>query len=416
MLLLSGVLPVVAQKTIISGVVRSSDTGDPLAQVSVQAVAASGDNGAETVGGEAVVTNDDGLFTLKSDRQVAAIIVSHIGYRTQRIPVGGSTDAPVTIRLVPATVQLQGITVWTGNPRELVSLAIKKIPSNYSTVAELSNCFYRETAMKRQHYIYVAEGVVDMFKTAYDRPSFRRDRVAIRKGRRLLSPRRGDTLTVKVMGGPVQAVQLDVVKQTELLLNEEDLNLYNMEMLSPQVIADRQQFVVELSPRSNANVDYALYNARLYIDCETLSFTRAELQLDVSDRERASRVMLIRKPAGLRFRPRELSLVADYRTDDDGVTRLSYVRTCFRFNCDWRRKLFATSFTAPCEMVATAHESKPGVQPISGRQSFDSRDAFYDKVDYFRDPDFWKDYNIIEPTESLDRAVGRLLRRYPPKQ
>jgi hypothetical protein len=36
---------------------------------------------------------------------------------------------------------------------------------------------------------------------------------------------------------------------------------------------------------------------------------------------------------------------------------------------------------------------------------------FYDKVEYFKDPDFWEDYNIIEPTESLDKAVNRLLKR-----
>lgn len=51
-------------------------------------------------------------------------------------------------------------------------------------------------------------------------------------------------------------------------------------------------------------------------------------------------------------------------------------------------------------------------QPISGRDSFDQHDAFFDKVDYFRDPAFWQDYNIIEPTESLDKAVSRLLKKY----
>jgi hypothetical protein len=110
----------------------------------------------------------------------------------------------------------------------------------------------------------------------------------------------------------------------------------------------------------------------------------------------------------VRFRPRELSLLVDYR-QDGGVTRISYVRNTFRFNCDWRRRLFATSFTATCEMVVTGRADEP--HPISGRQSFDSRDAFYDKVDYFLDPGFWEDYNIIEPSESLDEAIGKLLKR-----
>ena len=111
----------------------------------------------------------------------------------------------------------------------------------------------------------------------------------------------------------------------------------------------------------------------------------------------------------MRFRPKELTTLIDYRYED-GVTHISYIRNTFRFNCDWRRRLFATSFTASCELVVTERDSTD-VHPISGRASFDSRDAFFDRVDYFRDPVFWKDYNIIEPSESLDRAIGKLLKR-----
>ena len=121
-------------------------------------------------------------------------------------------------------------------------------------------------------------------------------------------------------------------------------------------------------------------------------------------------MMLIRKPLGVRFKPKEMSLLIDYRQDADGMTRLSYIRTTFRFNCDWKRRLLATSFAAFCEMVVT-NTTNHDVKPIRGRESFDQHDAFFDKVDYFRDPDFWSDYNIIEPTESLDRAISRLLKR-----
>ena len=399
------VLPVNAAQTVVSGTVRSAQTGELMAQVSVQAVTAHTD-----ALGETVVTNDDGAFMLKSEREITAVVVSSVGYHTQRVSVGRET---LDIRLQPATVHLREVTVWTGNPRELVALALERIADNYSADGEMAACFYRETAMKRQHYIYVAEGVVDMFKSSYRQPSVRRDRVAIRKGRRLMSAKRGDTLTVKVTGGPVQPVLLDIVKNRDLLLTPEELENYDYEMLAPQTIDDRQQFVVGIEPRSSAALPYALYHGRLYIDHETLAITRAELELDMDNREKATRVMLVHKPAGLRFKPRELSLLVDYRMGADGRCRLSYVRTRFRFNCDWKRRLLATSFTATCEMVVTDRSATDdGERPITGRQSFDSRDAFYDKVEFFRDPDFWRDYNIIEPTESLDRAIDRLLRRY----
>ena len=377
----------------VSGTVVSQTTGKALAGASV------------TGDGHTVVTNDDGYFVLKTDTELKTITVSHVGYRAQRVRLSQPSEQPLRIRLKPATIQLQEVLVMAGNARELVSTAISKIPQNYSQQPELLRCFYRETAQKRQRYIMVAEGVVDMFKTAYDYQSDN-DRVAIRKGRRLLSPRRGDTLTVKVTGGPVLPVQLDMVKRRDFLLNEEELDCYHLEMDMPTTIGDRQQYVVSIRPRRK--MPYALYYGRLYIDQETLAFTRAELSLDMSDRHKATEMMLVRKPLGVRFRPKELSLLLDYRFEN-GVTRISYIRTFFRFNCDWRRRLFATSFTACCEMVVTGQTATTG-RPIRGRESFDQRDAFFDKVDYFLDPVFWQDYNIIEPTESLNRAITRLMK------
>ena len=377
----------------VSGTVVSQTTGKALAGASV------------TGDGHTVVTNDDGYFVLKTDTELKTITVSHVGYRAQRVRLSQPSEQPLRIRLKPATIQLQEVLVMAGNACELVSTAISKIPQNYSQQPELLRCFYRETAQKRQRYIMVAEGVVDMFKTAYDYQSDN-DRVAIRKGRRLLSPRRGDTLTVKVTGGPVLPVQLDMVKRRDFLLNEEELDCYHLEMEMPTTIGDRQQYVVSIRPRRK--MPYALYYGRLYIDQETLAFTRAELSLDMSDRHKATEMMLVRKPLGVRFRPKELSLLLDYRFED-GVTRISYIRTFFRFNCDWRRRLFATSFTACCEMVVTGQTATTG-RPIRGRESFDQRDAFFDKVDYFLDPVFWQDYNIIEPTESLNRAITRLMK------
>ena len=130
----------------------------------------------------------------------------------------------------------------------------------------------------------------------------------------------------------------------------------------------------------------------------------------MSDKYKATDLMLIRKPAGVSFKPKELSCLIEYRYEQ-GVTHISYIRNTFRFNCDWKRRLFSTSYAAFCEMVVTDKHSD-NVQPISGRDSFDSRDSFYDKVDYFLDPTFWEDYNIIEPTETLNNAIDKLLKKY----
>ena len=388
-------MTVFAQQVVVSGVVTDQKTGEPLRQVSV------------SVGRVAVVTNEDGDFTLKLSEMPSTVHVSHVGYKSQRVSLKDGQTVGLRIRLVPASIQLREIVVRNQNARELVDIAIDKIPDNYSKSPELLKAFYRETAMKRKHYIYVAEGVEDMYKTPYNR-STARDRVSIVKGRRLLSQKQGDTLGIKVQGGPVQAVLMDLVKNRDFLLNKEDLDCYDFSLGVPEYINDREQYVVLMEPQ--VVTTYALYHGKLYIDAERLAFTRIELDLDMRDKDKATQTMLVKKPFGVRFKPRELSCVVDYRYED-GVSRISYLRNTFRFNCDWKRRLFSTSFTATCEMAVTDRQTE-NVKPIANRSSFDSRDSYYDKVEYFLDPEYWSNYNIIEPSESLDKAIKRLVSKY----
>ncbi len=397
LLLFLASLNVFGQKFVISGTVVNDCTGAVIPQVSVSA------EGERT----SVVTNDEGFFSLKLDKMPRTLVVSHLGFETLRYALPSSNVSSLSIRLKPTSLVLQEVVVWTENPRDLVQLALSKVPENYSTKPVLYKCFYREAAMKRKHYIYVAEGVVDMYKTSYKQNSFR-DKVSILKGRRLLSPKESDTLGVKVLGGPVMPLYFDIVKNTDFLLNEEDMANYDFKMDGFAVIDDRVQYVVSLSPL--IWTPWALFYGKIYIDHDNLSFSRMELSLDMRDTPRATNYMLRKKPNGVRFKPKEFTILVDYK-QDEGKTHISYLRSTYRFNCDWKRKLFATNYSVTCEMMVTDRQ-EDDVQPIRGRESFDSRDAFYDKVDYFLDTKFWEDYNIIEPTETLDKAIDKLLKKY----
>lgn len=397
LLLFLASLNVFGQKFVISGTVVNERTGAIIPQVSVSA------EGERT----SVVTNDEGFFSLKLDKMPRTLVVSHLGFETLRYTLPSSNVSSLSIRLKPTSLVLQEVVVWTENPRDLVQLALSKVPENYSTKPVLYKCFYREAAMKRKHYIYVAEGVVDMYKTSYKQNSFR-DKVSILKGRRLLSPKESDTLGVKVLGGPVMPLYFDIVKNTDFLLNEEDMANYDFKMDGFAVIDDRVQYVVSLSPL--IWTPWALFYGKIYIDHDNLSFSRMELSLDMRDTPRATNYMLRKKPNGVRFKPKEFTILVDYK-QDEGKTHISYLRSTYQFNCDWKRKLFATNYSVTCEMMVTDRQ-EDDVQPIRGRESFDSRDAFYDKVDYFLDTKFWEDYNIIEPTETLDKAIDKLLKKY----
>ena len=378
-----------------SGSVADSESGLPLQYVTV------------TLPGTrfATVTNSDGDFIIKSSTMPETIQFNLLGYKTSVVPFPAD-GSPVKVRMIRNQLTLSEAYVISGDPYSILNEAIWKIKSNYPSKPELFDCFYRETIQKRHRYIYISEAVGRMFKTSYSRGTIDGDRIAIMKSRVLTSPSPKDTLSVKVVGGPSQSVEFDMVKNNTLL-NPADLSDYTLAMDVPELIGDRLQFAIRLIP--TAIKPYPLYEGVIYIDRETLAFTRFDLKLDMDDKGKVTRAILIKKPSGLRFTPEEVSIRYDYSLED-GVSRVSYVRSTIRFKCDWKKRLIRTEFTAVNELVTTDRHSE-NVELIPRKESFSRHEALSDKAGLDSDPEFWKDYNIIEPTESLDRAIGKIVRQ-----
>lgn len=382
----------------IRGKVIDAKTRKPMVSVSVTD---------KTVG---TVTNEDGEFILKLKRTAGAVPVvtfSYLGYQSRQLDAEECLALEVQkkpIRMSPSTVMLSEIFVDGTDAREVVEKAIEKIDKNYPRVPNLLRGFYRETVQKRQRFISIAEGVVDVYKSGYHRSDWR-DGVAILKGRRLLSQRKGDTLSVKLQGGPVLPVILDMVKERDLLLNPKELDNYSFSFRVPEKTDNQVQYVVEVTPK--LVMPYPLFKGLLYIDRETLAFTKIDLEVDMSEPGKVTDMILRKKPFSLRFAPRQLSVSIDYKTDG-GVTRINYIKNVIRFRCDWKRKLFKSNFIIVSEMVVTDRKEGEGIKPIKIRDTFNRRDNFYDKVVFFRDPAFWGNENIIEPTEDLLKGIEKI--------
>lgn len=350
------------------------------------------------------VSNSEGQFILKIKHSLHAktIEFSHIGYVNARVEVTGNEEGMI-ILMDPSSKWLNEITVRPDEARRLVEDAIDHIDDNYSKKSDLFSAFYRETVQKGRRYIQVAEAVINVYKTPYNQ-GIDRDRVRIFKGRKLLSPDKNDTLAVKLIGGPYFAILMDVVKNPDILLDKETLGMYDFTMEEPVSINNRLQYVIGFKPR--VVMPYPLYYGQFYIDRETLTFTQVSFHLDMSDLSKATQAMLLKKPLGLHFKPYEFSFLVTYK-QEHGVSYLNYIRTEAVFKCDWKRRLFSSKYTVVAEMVMTDREEE-GIKPFPSREAFTKNEAFSDKVSAFFDPDFWGGYNIIEPTESLENAVGKL--------
>jgi hypothetical protein len=125
----------------------------------------------------------------------------------------------------------------------------------------------------------------------------------------------------------------------------------------------------------------------------------------MDDKNKAAQAILKKKPLGLRFKPEEISFLVTYR-QKDGKSYINYVKSQIEFKCDWKKRLFSTNYAIVSEMVVTA--GRGDAIRIPGKLAFSQGESLSDKVMDFYDEDFWGDYNIIEPDESLEFGVEKL--------
>lgn len=403
MLLLCGSLSAQATKgpgyVTISGVVKDQSTKRTLEYVNISVPGTS-------IG---TVTNADGGFSIKINDSIpaSALEISYLGYRNQRYPIKDINVEDAVIYLTPFSNTLPEVVVRAMDPLKLVENAISKIAVNNSVGNTMLTGFYRETVRKRRNYINVTEAIVNVYKTPYTE-DVDRDKVQVFKDRQLLSPKTGDTLVVKLQGGPNYSVYLDAVKNKDLLLDEQSLRDYKFKMETPVMLDKRPHYVISFEPQ--AVQPYPLFYGNMYIDEETLAFTQIEFSFSMKDRNKVTNAILKKKPFNLRFKPEEITYLVTYKMED-GVSYLNYIQNVIRFKCDWKRRLFSTNYTVVSEMVVTDKQLR-NVSGIPNKLAFNYKNVLSDKVGNFYDENFWEGYNIIAPTESLESAVNKLKKKY----
>ena len=352
------------------------------------------------------VTNEDGYFLLKipSSNLKNGIKAEQIGFQSKFLPLNDSTKEEMTILLEPTGKVLKEILVLGGDPREIVEEALRKIPANYADNDNLFQGFYRETIQKGNRFINISEALVNVLKKPYNYRSVNGEKVSIHRGRKIISPKTSDTLAVKLMGGPHMPIMLDAVKNGDHLFNLEEIDNFEFKMEPGTMIDDRPHYAISFKPR--VAFSYPLNLGKFYIDGEDLTISRVEFELDMSDKDKVTRSILQKKPSGLRFKPLEVSGVVTYK-NSDGKAYINYISSKMRFKCDWKKRLFSSTYTSFAEMVMVNRDDSVD-KSKKLTDTFGSRKVFSDYVDNYWDEDFWKDYNIIEPTESLEKAVEKL--------
>jgi hypothetical protein len=254
--------------------------------------------------------------------------------------------------------------------------------------------------------VSIAEAVVQIFKAPYNNHA-RYDGARIYKGRQSSDVERMDTVLFKLQGGPITALQLDVVKNTEAILTREAMQLYNYSLAGVIDVDDKPHYIINFVQKPY--IEQPLFVGSFFINTETYAITEIEFGFNLANKEAAAAIFIKRRPLGVQVYPE----VATYRTkyrEQDGKLHFIYSRAEVRFKLDWRRRLFHTYYTVMTEIAVTDRTDQEVIR-ITNDERMRPSDVFTEKVSAFTDTEFWGDYNIIEPDQSIETAIRRLSRR-----
>jgi hypothetical protein len=381
-----------------SGKIVDSETKDPVAFANIYLEGSS-------IG---TVSNLDGEFILKVPLSKAEekITISFVGYKTQELASEELKMMKNTIRLVADPIPIQEVIIKTGDPVELLRKAIARIDENYSVNPEMLTGFYRETIKQNRNYVAVSEAVLDIYKSSY-KNYFDSDRIKIFKGRKSQDVKKMDTILFKLQGGPKTSLLLDVAKNPSTLLSEDFFKYYNYKLDGIVNIDNRETYVIAFNQKNN--VDLPLYQGKIYLDAKNLAIARLDFRISDKALTQADNELVRKKPVSMKIDVEDARYLANYRPID-GKWHLNHVRAEAKFKCKWDKKLFRSIYTTMLEMAITDRDTS-NISKFKMKESEKISDIFVDQVNYFEDPNYWGEYNVIKPDESIELAIQKLGRK-----
>ena len=361
------------------------------------------------------VANSDGLFSMKvpaATGPAATISLHHLGYLNAERPLanfrGSTAKNPLIIALVPMSLQLDPSLIRSIEPLELLRTAYRHVRDNYPLQHEHLTAFYREMIRKGNiKYLALNEAIIDIDKAPYS--GFTSDRAAIYKGRGSRNFQASDTLFVHFQGGIAGTLAGDIVKDPFIGCLPDDIpQFYDLSIDGSATIDGCDCIILGFREKKEDN-DIILYDGRLYIDSESYAIVRTEYSLNVKGREeKAAARFVIRKPADFRMRAEKADYLLNFK-QGDGDWHFDYARLELVFNARRKRTLFSHNYSIVSEMAVT--DRKEEQFKITNQDKVKFNDILSNQVSDFSDPEFWGSYNIIEPDQSIEMAIRRIIRQ-----
>ncbi len=355
------------------------------------------------------ITNTDGEFLLKVPNSSTGknIVISFLGYKTLSLPILELKENNNEVFMTESVVKLSEVNLSIPKDAEtLVRETLRKKGENYLNDPTVMTAFYRETIKKRNKNVSLSEAVVNIYKAPYT--SYKRDELQLFKARKSTDYNKLDTLALKLQGGPFNTLFVDLVKYPDYIFTNESINYYDFSFDSSTRVNDKLIYVINFQQK--ADIVDPFYTGKLYIDAENKILTSAIYSLNITDRRLAAQMFVRKKPRNADVWPTEVAYRVDYR-EKDGKWYYGYSNVLLEFKIDWDKKLFNSVYSMSCEMAITDWEKNLTNVQLNSKDRIKSSMILSDEAIGFADPDFWGEYNIIEPEKSIESAIKKIQRQ-----
>ncbi len=362
-----------------------------------------------TVSGTSIstISNSEGNFSIKipTEKQNSSLIISFLGYNNKVVPITELKPEKNVLYLEPSNTMLEEVVVNVRDAKNIFLGVLSSRLQNYGNEPIQMTGFYRETIRKRRTYVSLSESIVNIQKQPFS--VVKQEQIDLFKGRKNADYIKLDTVNFKLQGGPFSALFLDLIKYPNFIFSERAFDLYDFSLEDITQNNDNQVLVLAFKQKpSNEN---PLYYGKMYIDVKSLAVISATFHLNVADKAMAGLQFTRKKPVGVDVYPTEVRYQVNYR-QENGKWIFAYSRGDLTFKLNWDKKIFNTIYSTSFEMAVTDWK-KQDTKEIQNTQKLTSNIIISDKVSSLADPDFWGEYNIIEPEKSIESAIRKIQRK-----
>jgi len=353
------------------------------------------------------VTNNDGFFTLKIPASLIekSLLVSHLGYMGQAIPVRLLNEQKVDLYLDRRIISMQEVIIRYMDPEVIIAKAMELRKLNNAVEPVYLTTFYREGVRKNNKYISYSEAVFKVYKSTYTTGEHA-EQVKLLKSRKFKNANLRDTVLLKLKAGVESALLLDIVKNVPGFLDQVQPVEYIYKYSDLVSYNARDAYAVTFVQKEG--LDKALYSGTVYIEKESFALLGADFEINPDYLDLAAEALVLKKSSRLIVKLEKINYSVSYMPFN-GRYYLGHVRCDIHLKMRLKNHLSGDDFYTFLEL-ATCYIDTAAVIRFPRQEIMKPNVVFSDQP-YQGNDAFWGEFNTITPEEKLSEALSKIIGR-----